>query len=249
MKRATVEPSARRDPLAAVEQAAIAEEALAVMRHDVRNKLATMRNAVYFLQQRLGGSAAAHDPRVMQFLNALDSEVVAADEKLSSSQIVERFFNPVEKLADASECIERGAALARCGERRVRVTLALAPGRVAVCPETLTMMVRHLVENAIEATPDGGEVFIEAAPAPDGAAFLIKITDEGVGLPSGPPTTAFEPFFSTKPGHVGLGLCIASRAARRAKGKICLSQVARGVLTSLSLPLALEDEASAGPVK
>lgn len=236
MKRRSLEPSARRDPLGAVEQAAVAEEALSVMRHDVRNKLATVRNAVYFLQQRLGGSAAAADPRIMQFLEAIDSEMVAAEEKLSPARVVERFFNPAEKVADATECVERGAALARCGERRVRVTLAIAPGRVAVCPETLTMIVRHLVENAIEATPDGGEVSIEAAP--DGPSFRINITDEGSGLPPGPSTMAFEPFFSTKPGHVGLGLCIAARAARQVKGKIILSQAPRGVLTSLALPLA-----------
>jgi hypothetical protein len=58
MTRAVIEPKGARDPLGPVEQAAAAEEMLSVMRHDLRNRLATVRNAVYFIRRKLAGCGA-----------------------------------------------------------------------------------------------------------------------------------------------------------------------------------------------
>src|SRR5262245_27630114 len=60
-------------------------EAAAVLRHDVRNKLAAVRNAGFYLRRKITAEAAelcARDTRVPTFLDLIRSEVDAADAML-----------------------------------------------------------------------------------------------------------------------------------------------------------------------
>lgn len=240
MKPRTIEPSGERDPLLIAEQAATSEEALSVIRHDMRNKLATVRNAVYSMKRRLAGSEASKkDPRIMQFLDTIDSEMVAAEVTLGEGRAGGRLFQMSQPPASALPCIERGAELARGGSSGVRVEMDVAPGQISISPDTLTMVVRALVENAIEASPRGGVVMIHAEP--DGPLFRIDVKDEGSGLPASAGDSIFEAFFTTKPGHAGLGLCLANRAARHANGKLSVKAADKGVVASLVLPLVAQE--------
>jgi signal transduction histidine kinase len=69
----------------------------------------------------------------------------------------------------------------------------------------------NLLDNAIDASPDGGLIAIEAEPS--GSALEVRFIDNGNGIPEGIQTRIFEPFFTTKSvGHgTGLGLDVVHR--------------------------------------
>jgi signal transduction histidine kinase len=97
----------------------------------------------------------------------------------------------------------------------------------------------NLVLNAIDATPSGGTVKLNASLA--GNAIRIDVEGSGPAIPEADLLRIFEPFFTTKPTGTGLGLAIARSAAIAHGGDLHLSQNQDGcvifsmVLTSSAL--------------
>jgi signal transduction histidine kinase len=85
----------------------------------------------------------------------------------------------------------------------------------------LSQVWTNLLDNAIDASPEGGKVTIRTWT--EGSDALVGIADEGAGVPEEFRDHIFEPFFTTKPAGVGtgLGLDIAHRiVVGQFKGKI-----------------------------
>ena len=93
----------------------------------------------------------------------------------------------------------------------------------------------NLLDNAIDATP-GGHVTITAATA-DGQV-VVRVADDGPGIPPDIQKRIFDPFFTTKDigQGTGLGLDIARRIVQRHKGVIDLQTSAKGTEFRVTLP-------------
>lgn len=90
-------------------------------------------------------------------------------------------------------------------------------------PEQLACMVVHLLKNALEAIGDA-EGTISLSTGIDHRGWIVlEIRDSGVGMPPPVQERAVEPFFSTKPGHLGVGLSIAHGIWRRHRGTLAVS--------------------------
>lgn len=87
----------------------------------------------------------------------------------------------------------------------------------------------NLVLNAIDATPAGGTVTLNASVA--GNVLAIEVEDSGPAIPEASLPQIFEPFFTTKPTGTGLGLAIARRAAIAHGGDLHLTQNRDGCVT------------------
>jgi signal transduction histidine kinase len=109
-------------------------------------------------------------------------------------------------------------------------------GFVMVDPNELALAVRCLVENALEATGSSGPVQIRARPV--GARYIVEVADSGVGVQESQRAAVLEPFYTTKPGHVGLGLNIAQRLAERYAGSLLFRETSVGTTVALELDLA-----------
>ncbi len=101
-----------------------------------------------------------------------------------------------------------------------------------------------IIENGIDAMPDGGRLEISASKAPDtaGQAWIsIQIRDEGQGIAPDELDHVFMPFYSTKPGHMGYGLWRSREVIERLGGTIRLeSTVGQGTVFTVALPGSLE---------
>jgi signal transduction histidine kinase len=100
----------------------------------------------------------------------------------------------------------------------------------------------NLVLNAIDATPSGGTVKLNASLA--GNVLSIDVEDSGPAIPEADLPQIFEPFFTTKPAGTGLGLAIARSAAIAHGGDLHLSQNRDGCVTfSMTLTRSTLNEA------
>ncbi len=96
--------------------------------------------------------------------------------------------------------------------RRRSVSIAAAPAPplpdVAADPNQVQQVLINLIVNALEATPRGGRIGIEAWACPnDGrAGVAVAVSDTGSGIPADALGHVFEPFFTTKPQGQGTGL-------------------------------------------
>ncbi len=101
-----------------------------------------------------------------------------------------------------------------------------------------TLVLRNLLQNAVEATPAGGRVALEARRGADGGIEFL-VTDTGSGLPDTVRARLFEPCTSTKAGGTGVGLALSAQLAQQAGGVLGLVRSDAGG-TSFRLVLAPE---------
>jgi signal transduction histidine kinase len=226
------------DPLRTVELLATIEEASTPVRHDIRNRIASMRNLAFFVRRKLAGEDnPARDPRVNEFLLKIESEVERTDE------VIEAWSKRVQGVRSAEQGRVNAASSVRlaleCARVPASVTLALniadEPLLVQGDAETLAFAVRCLIENAAESQPVG-TITIRAARELE--ECTITVSDEGAGIAE--PAACLERFESTKPGRLGLGLCMARRIAARSGGDLAIGSPERGAEVSLRIPLADE---------
>jgi signal transduction histidine kinase len=62
----------------------------------------------------------------------------------------------------------------------------------------------NLVDNALDAVPEGGRVVVSARA--EGPQVIVRVTDNGPGIPADVKNRIFDPFFTTKPVGQGTGL-------------------------------------------
>ena len=112
--------------------------------------------------------------------------------------------------------------------------------RVNADPDQLKEVLVNLIVNACEAMPGGGRLDIRVEGGsinPPGAVAVIRLSDDGPGIPRSILDEVFEPFFSSKEEGTGLGLPIAKRIVEEHGGWITVkSQEGQGTTFVLTLP-------------
>lgn len=94
---------------------------------------------------------------------------------------------------------------------------------LTLVPRHLFQILWHLVANAAEALPEGGHLHISAHrhTHEDGRwGVLLKVADSGPGVSADVAEKMFEPLFTTKEGHLGLGLSLVHRLVDAAGGHV-----------------------------
>jgi signal transduction histidine kinase len=86
----------------------------------------------------------------------------------------------------------------------------------------LRSMLGHLIANAYEAMPPGGGT-VSVSTSTDARGWVVlELRDTGRGMDPETHVRAVEPFFSSKPGHLGVGLSIANGIWRRHRGTLSI---------------------------
>jgi two-component system NtrC family sensor kinase len=110
--------------------------------------------------------------------------------------------------------------------RRAKVQLALeldAAPPVKMDAGALQQVLVNLIQNAAQAlAPTGGAVTVRGEPAPGAIATVVRVIDDGPGVPADHRGRVFDPFFTTKAAGVGtgLGLAVCKHLVSRAGGTI-----------------------------
>ncbi len=137
----------------------------------------------------------------------------------------------------------RTTLLGLSGTAPVRQELAaeVLPLRVRAPQRALAQALRGLVRNAQEAAPEGEPVHLRVQTS--SARLIFSVEDRGPGIPAETLERLGEPFFTTKPAGVGMGLGIflARAVAERLGGSLHIdSRIGRGTVAELSLPIETE---------
>jgi len=101
--------------------------------------------------------------------------------------------------------------------------------------EQFWQAVLNLVQNAVEAMPQGGTLTVSTAR--DGDDVAVKIIDTGKGMSEEERRQVFKPFFSTKQSGTGLGLPLSQQVIVEHGGRIeCESVEGKGTTFTIRLP-------------
>lgn len=115
--------------------------------------------------------------------------------------------------SDIRAVLQHSVDLLRPTARRTRVELALeidgALPAVNAGADTLQQVFVNLVQNAIQAMPDGGRVIVSARLGPGKTAVEVTVTDRGPGIAPADRHRVFDSFYTTKERGAGTGLGLA----------------------------------------
>ena len=223
-------------------------ELSASLAHEIKNPLASIRSAVEQL---------SHLPKTTEDEQTLAALVMRETDRLS--RLLSEFLDFARvrvartQAVDIGKVVRHAANLANAHPDRgegVSIACAVAEGvdvTVDGDEDLLHRAVFNLVLNAVQATPPGGEVRVEAMPATaehvasgmgidSGAAVAIRVSDSGAGIPAEIRDRLFDPFFTTKPGGSGLGLAVVHRAIEAHRGYVLVDSSPRGTRFTVVLP-------------
>ena len=106
-------------------------------------------------------------------------------------------------------------------------------------PTYLKQVLWNILQNAVQAMPDGGALNITLTPTTDerGEYYRASFEDTGGGIPEAVRERIFEPFFTTKAGGTGLGLPTVYRIVTEHGGTVTLdTKMGVGTTFCVALP-------------
>ena len=123
-----------------------------------------------------------------------------------------------------------------CHERGVALEVQEGSVPVPCDPRKVKQILVNLVQNALEASPPGAAVTLEAAATAEGGA-RVRVLDRGRGLDPALGDSVFTPGYTTKPSGSGIGLTIARALARQHGGEVVVApRPGGGTVAELTLP-------------
>lgn len=159
--------------------------------------------------------------------DALAADIQTATTRISDLVAAVKSYSrmdqaPAREQTDMRESLETTLTILAHKLRHKGIALekSFAPDlpRVAAYAGELNQVWTNLIDNAVDAAPQGGHIGVRATKEHD--HVLVEIIDDGPGIPEDIKDRIFEPFFTTKPvgQGTGLGLDIAHRIVTRRHG-------------------------------
>jgi two-component system, NtrC family, sensor histidine kinase HydH len=234
--------------LAVAEKRDLLERLLARLAHEIRNPLSSLDIHVQLLEEDLSGLAPQMrgqlNPRleiIRGELHRLESIVSHFLRLAGPSQLDVESVDIPKIVSHVCELLKPEAA-ARQIELATKVMPDL-PSPMAD-PVRLTQALMNLVINAIQAVERQGKIEVTADLVQ--ASILVKVTDNGSGIPQEKLASIFDPYFTTKPEGSGLGLWIAQQIVTAHGGSIqAWNGPSGGAVFAMVLPLQ-KDQVSGG---
>jgi signal transduction histidine kinase len=186
--------------------------------HEIRTPLTTLSNLISMLPDRLDD----HDYRdlLMNLVPSEISRIASLAEKLRAMAP----GSPVSYPVDLKALLEKVVALQRTRLNGKRISIHLDidedPPHIAGDHDRLVQLFTNLIQNAVDATVDTGDIHVRAT-AQD-SSVIVEIMDSGTGLAPELHERLFEPFLTTKSSGMGLGLSICREIAEAHRAKLIL---------------------------
>jgi signal transduction histidine kinase len=234
-----------------IEQQMIVTERLAALgtlaagvAHEINNPLAIINESAGYLRTVFNKKELAEIPYRASIDKAL--EKIEASVKRARTITHQLLADVVkhEKIlqeVDLAELVSETVKLIRRAAESKRVRLNIEADRnqrtLWADPNQIRQVLINLLNNAIHATDEDGEITVRIASTDMGAS--IEIIDSGCGIPKENLDRIFEPFFSTKaPGEgTGLGLFVSRDIVENLGGIVTVeSELGEGTRFSIHLP-------------
>ncbi len=235
-----IELEKSREHLLQTEKMALVGQLAAGMAHSIRNPFTSVKMRLFSLERSQNLTETQHDD-----INVISDEIRHMDtivqnflefsrpprlkmQKISPSHIVDLAMQLLEHRIKSYDVT-------------VKVVREKSLSEINGDPEQLKEVIVNLIVNACEAMVRGGLITIYESEFFDpsiGKAAVLKISDDGPGIPEAIIGKVMEPFFTTKEEGTGLGLSIASRIIKEHSGRIDIESKEReGTTFKITLPI------------
>jgi len=196
--------------------------------HDLRSPLQSIKNAAYMIKQK-----PELTPRMLEVIGgAVDRSLKMLDELRQRTREEPLTLEPT----DLRLLVDNVAReISHPPNARIRVVSAEVPA-VLVDSLRIRRVLENLMNNAFESMKTGGEVTVSLAKKDGHVELAVK--DQGRGIAEDAKSQLFRPFYTTKPGGIGLGLAYCKRTVEAHGGTIRVeSEEGKGTTATIRLPI------------
>jgi len=185
-------------------------EMSAVLAHEIRNPLASLKGHAQLLAERLAGGSADRDKAELVVQEAKRLEALTTDllDFARSGPIDLHATDPVALLRTAAADVGGGVVVHGNG----------APPSWPLDEQRTRQALANVLRNSRQVSPDGRDT--EATVGIDNGALVYTVRDFGPGIVPGDEQKIFSPFYTTRTTGTGLGLAVALRVAEMHGGTI-----------------------------
>ncbi len=220
----------------------------ALLAHEINQPLAAIANYAEAARQLAASRAPEQMATIETVLGKLDQQAarvaqIIRDQRAAIAQRQHADQRAAHPRAVLGPAIADALAVAAIGAPGPIPEVALAPGLppAAIEPAQLQLVILHLVRNAHEAMagPPGGETnsALSVSARRAGGAIEIAVADNGPGVAS--PAALFQPFKSSKPHGLGIGLALCKSIVEAHDGKLWYEPGASGgAVFRFTVPIA-----------
>jgi two-component system OmpR family sensor kinase/two-component system sensor histidine kinase QseC len=208
-------------------------EFIADAAHELRSPLTSLRLQLQLLD-RAPDPAASREARGMLGV-AVESAIHMVEQLLTLARVDPEDAPLQMAPVSLSEVARRAVADCHALAQSRDIEVSLEAGGEALIPadaESVRILVRNLIDNAVRYTPPKGTVRIRVSETP----AQIEVSDSGPGIPPEERERAFDRFYRLKTssgGGTGLGLAIVKAIAGRHKAQVLLNEAPGGGLRVL----------------
>jgi two-component system, NtrC family, sensor histidine kinase HydH len=214
--------------------------------HELRNPIGTIRASAEMLAKNLpAGNEVARE-----MAGFISSEVDRTNSLVTRFLEFARPMNARLAAADLSEVIDRAVSHLERNSPRYDVSVYtnyspdIAPFEFDA--ELIERAIFNLILNAAQSTPAGGAITIKTRLI--GPTVEVAVIDRGAGIDPKHLENIFNPFFTTKPEGVGLGLAIVQKIVDGHGGRMAVeSEPGKGSVFRVFLPVRREAAMPAQP--
>ncbi|WP_338893636.1 sensor histidine kinase [Rhodococcus sovatensis] len=161
-------------------------------------------------------------------------EFATADLELSQ-HLIDRLMGSVNEPALAALLLGKVSQAAEQGvELTITEDTALDHAGI-VTPRELVTLVGNLIDNAIDASKESEQPWVEVTVRDSTSELVVRVSDSGPGMPAEVLETALTRGYSTKSGSRGLGLALVTQVVARYRGTLT-SEVTYGSVLTAKIP-------------
>ena len=224
------------------------DEFLSIASHELRNPVAGIKGAAQLLQ-RMRRTGRLDDERLDRYLTSIEvgsNRLTTLTEDLLDVARLQQGALPLRPRPTDLVALIRDVISRLPEQTRARVSADLVEGidPIAVDPDRVEQVVVNLLDNAAKYSPTDSP--IQVSMERDGADLVLRVRDQGIGLPVGVAEQIFQPFgraanalAANIPG-LGLGLYICRQIAQQHGGMLWAESAgeSQGTTVLLWLPPA-----------
>jgi signal transduction histidine kinase len=195
--------------------------------HEIRNPLGTLFLHIDLLEEEFRDPSPESATLILQTFSDIRTALTRLDELVQDYLSLVRVSTIELNVQDVGAAVQAWAAEMESRAAQQGVTIQLeghaTVGSLAFHPSTLRRALLNVVQNAIEAMPQGGTLILACARS--ATEVHLRVRDSGSGMPTEQVLRIFEPLYNPKPGGTGLGLYIVREILVAHGGRMTVESV------------------------